>query len=258
MGLVNSYTTGYLNDTVSESESEWNDGVEAATNALSKQYDTSAPIVNKMPSTQWDRVDPVDVNATLVSWNYEPVSMENVVTATLVNPEKGLPNKSYYKKKCRVKDGAEQAYNGVCLDPRYGGWTASVQIAPYKRLVLGKFKDAEAAADKLETFLLDRLEKTVVALEKSMKENTATLTAKRINDEAAAKEAVCESKNRLNAGKRKRYTCETCQKACLSPSNLKVHLLSHTTSKTYHCICGKQFRYKSSLDKHTKACAKCV
>jgi hypothetical protein len=172
---------------------------------------------------------------------------------TTVPPVK---RKRSVSKPCNVKLRGEEAPNGVTFQIKSGKWKAAIQASKGKRVVLGSyFKSAEAASEALQEFMLDRLEKTVGALEYAFEENRITLTSSHINEDASTKKAILESRKRLNAGsKRKIYACETCQKAHFNIWDLQNHRLSHTTEKNHHCVCGKQYRYRCNLAAHTKRC----
>jgi hypothetical protein len=147
---------------------------------------------------------------------------------------------------------------GVGIDARTGRWRASAQISRCKTVRLGTFDDEETAADVVETFLLDRFEKVVIALEESVKEDRITLTASRINEDAVAKVAVCEARKSFFAlYNRKIFICETCHKTCFSQTDLRIHRVTHTTEKKFPCTaCGKRFSSKPYLNTHSTKCGK--
>ena len=55
----------------------------------------------------------------------------------------------------------------------------------------------------------------------------------------------------------KRYTCHHCDKKYALRRCLKLHIKkTHETTPSYPCCCGKLFKYRSSLNRHKKACPK--
>ena len=50
----------------------------------------------------------------------------------------------------------------------------------------------------------------------------------------------------------KRYACDHCGKSFSTKCNLKTHLIAAHSVKSFKCLCGKEFKFRSNLRRHQK------